>query len=239
MIKQCTKCKTERPVEEFTKATGRSDGLNPWCKLCTRANTKAYSKSNPEAARKRGKKWYAENKDRRLAKANEWIKNNPGKSAEYSKRWRVKNPGAQAESERKWYENNRVLALEKDRIKRETNLELFLIKERESYAKHKDKRAIRNKNWRLANPHKITYYASARRSALAKRTPGWLTEKDFIEMQAFFIHAKDLEKLTGVIHHVDHIIPLRGRYVSGLNVPNNLQVLPAIVNLRKNNGYST
>jgi hypothetical protein len=44
-------------------------------------------------------------------------------------------------------------------------------------------------------------------------------------------------QITGFEWHVDHIIPLNGKIVSGLHVWNNLQVIPKILNLTKNNKF--
>ena len=44
-------------------------------------------------------------------------------------------------------------------------------------------------------------------------------------------------KETGRDYHVDHIVPLQGRLVSGFHVSGNLRVVLADTNLRKNNHY--
>lgn len=42
-------------------------------------------------------------------------------------------------------------------------------------------------------------------------------------------------KSTNIVWHVDHIVPLNGRLVSGLHIWNNLRVIPAVENMRKGN----
>ncbi|MDM0041827.1 HNH endonuclease signature motif containing protein [Variovorax sp. J22R193] len=76
--------------------------------------------------------------------------------------------------------------------------------------------------------------SAKRRASKLQRTPAWA---DLKAIQAFYAEAKRLTLATGIVHHVDHIIPLQGKTVSGLHVANNLQILTAAENLKKNNRF--
>jgi hypothetical protein len=83
------------------------------------------------------------------------------------------------------------------------------------------------------NPSKINASTARRRSLKLQRTPKWLTKSDYDAIREFYISAKELEKIFGIKYHVDHIIPLKGKSVSGLHVAWNLLLLTATENLKK------
>lgn len=218
--KTCLDCRLELPLERFSRNVRKKDGLDTYCKAC---------------AGKRGAVWARANSERRKAQNAGWRARNPGKAAAYCKKWREANPDAQRQSMRRWYEANREAVLEKDRLARLADLENYLRRERESYARNVAARSERMRRWREENPDKICAYAAERRAAKARRTPPWLTEEHRAQIEKVFATAKWLTDVTGVLFHVDHVIPLRGKAVSGLHVPWNLQCLPYMVNLSKNN----
>lgn len=55
MAKKCSKCGSSE--NGFTKDRKQKDGLNPHCKLCTRAATKAANRKNPGVSIERNKRW--------------------------------------------------------------------------------------------------------------------------------------------------------------------------------------
>jgi hypothetical protein len=92
-----------------------------------------------------------------------------------------------------------------------------------------------NLRWRRAHPERSGVDRAMRRAAKLQRTPPWLTKEHKRDIVAIYRAARVLSAKTGEDYHVDHIVPLRGRTVSGLHVPWNLQVLRATDNMRKSN----
>lgn len=73
-----------------------------------------------------------------------------------------------------------------------------------------------------------------RKRAKSIATPRWASIE---AMRSIYLSAQEISKQTGVKHHVDHIVPLKSDIVCGLHNQFNLQVLPALDNLRKNNRH--
>lgn len=89
--------------------------------------------------------------------------------------------------------------------------------------------------YRHKNLGKVATWRLVRRTAEQQRTPAWLSKQDWAVIDAKYAMARWLSEVVGVQYHVDHIIPLNGRLVSGLHVPGNLQVLRGTENLSKSN----
>jgi len=75
---------------------------------------------------------------------------------------------------------------------------------------------------------------SRRRARLLERMPAWANGK---AISAIYDQCRRISRETGTAHHVDHVIPLFGRRVSGLHVENNLQILSARANASKSNRF--
>lgn len=95
----------------------------------------------------------------------------------------------------------------------------------------------RCKSWQKRNPAKTTASASKYRASKLNATPTWLTQDHHKAIEEIYYLARECEMLTGDKYHVDHIVPLNGKNISGLHVPWNLQVLPADINVAKSNNY--
>lgn len=104
------------------------------------------------------------------------------------------------------------------------------------YANH-DKAKERQLDRQKTRLPQIAAYEAARRALKLQRTPKWLTEVDRERIQNEYKLAALQTKITGEPWHVDHIIPLQGKLVSGLHVPSNLVAMRGVDNISKNNSF--
>ena len=94
MTKICTKCKEEKPLEDFSKKANDKENLRSGCKLCDNAlyktwyeankkrkgvTNKAWREANKELRATTNKAWYKANKERVTATTKEWSKANRGR----------------------------------------------------------------------------------------------------------------------------------------------------------------
>jgi len=114
---------------------------------------------------------------------------------------------------------------------------LVKAKAREWYRANRDDRIERAKQYQKDNVAKTNARNAKRRGRRIMATPEWLTEVQLKEIQEFYTLSISKQEETGIDHHVDHIIPLQGKLVSGLHVPWNLQVITATENLEKSNTF--
>lgn len=99
----------------------------------------------------------------------------------------------------------------------------------------------RVKRWREQNRDRAHANAVAgcalRHASKRQRTPPWLSRADRAKILSIYAECRRVSQATGIKHHVDHIVPLVGKYVSGLHVPGNLQILSGSENCKKSNKW--
>jgi hypothetical protein len=92
-----------------------------------------------------------------------------------------------------------------------------------------------------ARPENAGKKKSKRAKARAKaelRIPAWLSDDDKWMIDQAYELAAIRSKLFEFQWDVDHVIPMKGKLVSGLHVPTNLQVIPHVLNVRKYNLFT-
>ena len=139
---------------------------------------------------------------------------------------------------RKWYEANKKTHHARSRRWQQENPERAKATAQKWMLANPDKTAAKAKRYRDKNPDKVTAWAVAGVAKRDKRVPKWLSLDDKWILREAYALAKLRTKLFGFAWEVDHVIPLRGQFVSGLHVPTNVQVIPKALNRAKCNQYS-
>lgn len=225
----CKVCQVVKDDCEFKWSRGKRLGLV--CRPCSRA-IKARQYAEDEALQIKTRQ-----------RAIEWERANPERVAERSKLYRSENIEAiqarrvsyHAENadringkSRLWYATNRTTALESQKLYRELNEEACKAARARHYQKTKGAHKERMRKWRELNPRRATAYTRAYLLRREMRTPVWSESKAILEF--YYLCPPDRE--------VDHVIPLKGKLVSGLHVLSNLQYLTRSANAAKSNKFN-
>jgi len=218
-MKVCNKCKTEKTFECFAKSRKENDGHEYTCKQCTSIARKAVRDAHPERHKARSAKYRSENKEKVKKIQAEWQKNNPEKCREKSRRFYENNKEKEKLRRKKWVESNPNWIKE------------YAVKYR---AENQDQFKKYDRLYLIEN-RAIVQAKHARRRALKKKaTVSWADKEKIL---AIYRECVRITEETGVEHNVDHIIPLTHKLVCGLHVENNLQIITAVENSRKNNKF--
>lgn len=118
---------------------------------------------------------------------------------------------------------------------RVNNLEHLQEYERRVWQANKEKKREQFRDWTEKNRAKLTAKTGLRRALQDRATPAWV---DKLALEKIYEDCRARTKATGVLYHVDHIVPLKNSLVCGLHVPRNLQLLTASENSRKRNRFN-
>ncbi len=177
------------------------------CKACVAHYMKEYRTNNAKHISELKKTWKQRNK--------EHVK-------ELSRQYALANPEKRSAARLKWILNN-----PQQNMAAKTKYKLL--------NPHKVKEA--KKTWATNNKPAVRAKDAKRRASTIQRTPKWLGHDELWLIKEAYHLAEIRTHMTGFVWHVDHIIPLQGKIVSGLHVIENLQVIPGMVNVRKTNKY--
>ena len=161
------------------------------------------------------RQYYQDHKEEKRAYNKRYVLRNKAETLEYARKYKAENRGEINKKQREYYRENS----DDWRDYREKNKEHIKTREAE---------------WCKNNKDKVINQAKTRRAKKLNATVEWRNQFLIDEMYDL---ARLRTKVTGIEWHVDHIIPLKHKLICGLHVEDNLQVIPAIENLRKGNSF--
>lgn len=109
-LKTCRKCRTDKPLEEFSRDRRKSDGRRSRCKECVCAQNRAYYAEHAEERREYDKAYYAANAERVRARAKAYREANAEEVREKKRSYYAEHAEQEQKRVRDWEARNREAA---------------------------------------------------------------------------------------------------------------------------------
>ena len=187
-------------------------------KFCKKCNlNKPVFDFAKDKAKKDGLKSYC--KACGVKNATQWIENNREKYNARIRNDRALNP----KKYKQWADNYR-----KSNPEHYKKIKQIWVKN------NQEKRKATIKKYTNANKAVLNEKVMRRNAHKIKATASWF---DASIAEAIYSLAKKKSELLGIEHQVDHIVPLNSKFVCGLHVQHNLQVISATENKSKSNRW--
>lgn len=133
---------------------------------------------------------------------------------------------------REWYAANKAKQNAKAVHWRATNPDAAKAADRRFKARNAERITAAHTEWAKRNRDKRRATSAKRKAAKRRAIPAWASIE---AIKRIYRLAHELQALTGVRMHVDHIVPLQHELVCGLHCESNLQIIPASFNEAKKN----
>lgn len=139
VLKRCTKCGVEQPLDDFYRQRARPDGHREQCKTCVRAYNKLRYWIDPEHHKAKARAWQAANPERARAQSKAWRTANPERKYELAQRWYWSDPETRRRKATEYYAANRER----------------LVEQMRQYGRaHSAEKVERARRWKLAHPER-------------------------------------------------------------------------------------
>jgi hypothetical protein len=158
----------------------------------------------------------------------QYYKENKNALLKNMQQYREDNPSKIKDGQSKYYETYKSKVLARNSEWRKNNVDKVHKSNKDKYERNKSVIKVKQKQYRADNPEVFKAAHAKRKATKLQQTPPWYSHADAVAVY------KELK--PG--YHVDHIVPLQGKNVSGLHWHHNLQVLPATENMSKSNKFN-
>lgn len=222
-MKTCTKCKKELPLTEFQKYRRSKDGLQSWCKICS----KIYREPQKEKRRKSARQYYKSHKEkiRKLRKQYRELHKEEAKQyyeshkeekrklrkqyrelhKEEAKQYRESHKEEMRKLQKQYYESHK----EEKKRHYESHKEEKNAQQKNYYKTHKESVIAQINTWKKKNKDKRNATEQRRRARKRKTIVIPFNEKKWLESQKPFrcyLCGKRIKE--GAPYHIEHRIPL-------------------------------